>query len=52
MIYQFVIEKGDTPFGAYVPALPGCVAVGQTREEVQRLILEAIALHLEGSPEP
>ena len=47
MRYAVVIERGDTNFGAYVPALPGCVAVGDTREEVIELIREAIEMHLE-----
>lgn len=48
MRYAVVFEKGPTSFGAYVPDLPGCVAVGETEEEVRRLIAEAIPLHLEG----
>lgn len=47
MRYAVVIEKGPTSYGAYVPDLPGCVAVGETVEEVRRLIAEAVALHLE-----
>lgn len=47
MEYMVVIEQGDDGFGAYVPDLPGCVAVGDTREEVLALIQEAIAMHLE-----
>ena len=47
MKYAIVIEKGPTSYGAYVPDLPGCVAVGATRREVKRLIKEAIALHVE-----
>lgn len=42
-----VIEKGETSWGAYVPDLPGCVAVGETEEEVKKLIQEAIEFHLE-----
>ena len=42
-----VLEKGKRSFGAYVPDLPGCVAVGETRREVLKLIREGIALHLE-----
>lgn len=42
-----VIEKGETSWGAYVPDLPGCVAVGETETEVKQLIQEAIELHLE-----
>jgi predicted RNase H-like HicB family nuclease len=48
MRYLVVIERGETSYGAYVPDLPGCVAVGETAEEARRLIQEAIALHLEG----
>ena len=51
MQYLVVIEEGPTSFGAYVPDLPGCVAVGDTREEVTRLIHEAIEFHLEGMKE-
>jgi predicted RNase H-like HicB family nuclease len=49
--YLVVIEAGPTSFGAYVPDLPGCVAVGATREEVTRLIHEAIEFHIEGMKE-
>lgn len=51
MSYLVVIEQGDTGFGAYVPDLPGCVAVGETEEEARRLIREAVALHLEALKE-
>jgi predicted RNase H-like HicB family nuclease len=47
-MYAVVIEKGETGFGAYVPDLPGCVAVGATRDEVVKLIQEAIEFHIEG----
>ena len=46
--YAIVIEKGPTSYGAYVPDLPGCVAVAKTAEEVKSLIAEAVPLHLEG----
>jgi predicted RNase H-like HicB family nuclease len=49
--YLVVIERGDSSFGAYVPDLPGCVAVGDTEEEALRLVQEAIALHIEGLKE-
>ena len=48
MRYMVVIEKGNTSWGAHVPDLPGCVAVGETREEVLRLIREAIEFHIDG----
>lgn len=47
MEYLVVVERGDKSFGAYVPDLPGCVAVGETRREVMKLIRAGIALHLE-----
>ena len=47
MEYLVVIEKGETSYGAYVPDLPGCVAVGETRREVLKLIREGIELHIE-----
>jgi len=46
--YMVVVERGETSWGAHVPDLPGCVAVGETREEVLRLIREAIELHIDG----
>jgi predicted RNase H-like HicB family nuclease len=48
-VYRFliIIEKGDTSYGAYAPDLPGCVTVGETREEVEREMRAAIALHLQ-----
>ncbi len=47
MEYLVVVEKGEASYGAYVPDLPGCAAVGETRREVMKLIREGIALHLE-----
>jgi predicted RNase H-like HicB family nuclease len=48
MKYAVVIEHGETSFGAHVPDLPGCVAVAETRDEVLKLIEEAIEFHIEG----
>ena len=48
MKYMVVLEKGESSYGAHVPDLPGCVAVGETREEVLKLIAEAIEFHIEG----
>ncbi len=45
--YVVILEQGKTSYGAYVPDLPGCVAVGETREEALSLIREAIDLHLD-----
>ena len=49
--FVVIYEKGETSWGAYVPDLPGCVAVGDTREEVENLIQGAITMHLEGLQE-
>ena len=51
MTYTVIYEKGPTSWGAYVPDLPGVISVGDSRDEVERLIQEAIALHLEGMRE-
>jgi predicted RNase H-like HicB family nuclease len=48
MRYAIVIERGPTSYGAYVPDLPGCVAVGRSAAEARKLIAEAVPFHLEG----
>ena len=48
MTYTVIYEKGATSWGAYVPDLPGVISVGDSREEVEGLIAEAIQFHLEG----
>lgn len=48
MTYTVIYEKGPTSWGAYVPDLPGVITVGESREEVEQLIQEAIEFHLEG----
>ena len=47
MKYLVVYEKEKTSYGAYVPDLPGCVAVGESISEVKQLILEAIEIHID-----
>ena len=44
--YLAVIERDGEAWGAYLPDLPGCVAVAQSREEVEKLIAEAVPLHI------
>jgi len=51
MTYTVIYEKGPASWGAYVPDLPGVITIGDTREEVERLIVEAIEFHLEGMRE-
>jgi predicted RNase H-like HicB family nuclease len=57
MEYLVIVEQGSASFGAYVPDLPGCVAVAETRDEAMQLIREAIEMHIEnlrenGEPVP
>ncbi len=49
-MYRFliIIEPGSRNYSAYVPDLPGCVATGRTKEEVEKNMREAIAMHIEG----
>ena len=49
-MYRFlvIIEKADGNYSAYSPDLPGCVATGQTSEEVEQNMHEAIELHIQG----
>jgi predicted RNase H-like HicB family nuclease len=49
--YAIVVEDAGTNLSAYVPDLPGCVATGKTKAEVEKRIREAITLHLEGLAE-
>ena len=51
MRYAIVIEKSENGYAAYVPDLPGCIAVGENVENTTRLIREAIEFHLEGMSE-
>lgn len=47
MRYVVIIEKGESSYGAYVPDLPGCVAVAKTEKQAVKLIQGAIDLHIE-----
>ena len=49
--YLVVIERAEGNYSAYVPDLPGCVATGNTVDEVRREIREAIEFHIEGMRE-
>lgn len=46
--YTVIFERGERNWSAYVPDLPGCIATGETREEIERMIGEAIHFHIEG----
>jgi predicted RNase H-like HicB family nuclease len=49
-MYRFliVIEKADDNYSAYSPDLLGCIATGNTREEVERNMHEAVEMHVQG----
>jgi predicted RNase H-like HicB family nuclease len=48
MRYLVIVEKAENNFAAYSPDLAGCVATGETIEEVEQNMREAIEFHLEG----
>ncbi len=51
MRYAIVIERAEHNYSAYVPDVDGCVAVGDTVEDVTAQIAEALAFHFEGMAE-
>jgi len=46
--FLVIFEKANSNYSAYSPDLPGCIATGKTRKEVEKNIKEAITFHLEG----
>ena len=46
--YLVVVEETATGFSAYSPDLPGCIATGATRDEIEHEMREAINFHIEG----
>jgi predicted RNase H-like HicB family nuclease len=51
MDYTVIYEETPTGYSAYLPDLPGCVAAGATRAEIERLIRSAVEMHLEAMRE-
>jgi predicted RNase H-like HicB family nuclease len=51
MQYAMIIEKGERNYSAYFPDLPGCIATGETLDELKRRMREALDLHLRGMRE-
>ena len=49
MKYLIVIERTATGYSAYSPDVPGCIATGESREEVEREMKGAISFHLDAS---
>lgn len=48
MKYLVIIEETKTGYSAFSPDLPGCIATGSTRKEVEKNMTDAIAFHIEG----
>lgn len=48
MKYLVIIEQTETGYSAFSPDLPGCIAAGSDKEDVERNMRDAIALHIEG----
>jgi predicted RNase H-like HicB family nuclease len=46
--YAVIYERGKRNWSAYVPNLPGCIATGKTRRQIEQSIREAVEFHLEG----
>ena len=46
--YAIVVERAESNYAGYVPDLPGCVATGPTVEATERLLREAIQIHVQG----
>lgn len=46
--YTVIYERGDSGWGAYVSDLPGVIAAGDSHQEVESLIREAVEFHIEG----
>jgi predicted RNase H-like HicB family nuclease len=46
--YLVIYERTETGYSAYVPDLPGCIATGKTRRQVEKNIYEAMKFHIEG----
>ena len=45
--YAVIFERAENNWAAYVPDLPGCITTGNTLEENERNIREAIEGHLQ-----
>ena len=46
--YLVVIEETPSGFSAYSPDVPGCVATGHTRDDVERQMHDALEFLLDG----
>jgi predicted RNase H-like HicB family nuclease len=46
--YTVIYESGKRTWSAFVPDLPGCIATGKTRRQVEERIREAVEFQIEG----
>lgn len=46
--FLIIIERSESNYSAYVPDLPGCIATGETLEELKENMRQAITMHIEG----
>ena len=46
--YLVIIEEAESGFSAFMPDIPGCIATGATRDEVENAMQEGVEFHLEG----
>ena len=46
--FLVVIEKAGGNYSAYSPDLPGCISTGDTLEEAEENMHEAIRMHVQG----
>jgi predicted RNase H-like HicB family nuclease len=46
--YTVIYERGPRNWSAFAPDLPGCIATGKTRRDVERRMREAIQFDIEG----
>lgn len=49
--YLIILEPTRSGYSAYVPDLPGCIATGKTKKQVEKNMLDAIRFHLQGLKE-
>lgn len=52
MKYVFIIEGDEGAYCGYYPDVPGCISAGESLDGIKANALEALELHLEGSPAP
>ncbi|MBZ0111962.1 MAG: type II toxin-antitoxin system HicB family antitoxin [Thermoanaerobaculia bacterium] len=46
--FLVIVEAAGDNYSAYCPDLPGCIATGDTREEAEINMHEALEMHVEG----